>query len=257
MNFPNDMFLHFAVPPLLSIVALAADLVLRSPAQIYTLILAAGYLLGSIPTGWVVARAKGVDIRKQGSGNIGATNVFRTLGKGPGIFVFVFDALKGVATARLAMAIVAHHPVLWRDEVIQGTEMITHTIRFLPPVVAGIIGGVAAIIGHNFPVWLKFKGGKGVATSLGVVFGLAPVAAAVAFLVWALIFFFSGYVSLASIIGAVAVPVTVAFTARGDEKPPLLYFTSLAALLIVLRHRENIKRLLNGTENCFKKKKQS
>jgi len=227
----------------------------QSSTLVLALIIGGGYLLGSIPAGWLTARAKGVDIRKHGSGNIGATNVFRTLGKGPGIFVFVFDALKGVVAVRLAMAIVARHPVVWHDEVIQGTEMITHTIKFLPPVVAGIIGGVAAIIGHNFPVWLKFKGGKGVATSLGVVAGLAPIAAVVAFAVWIVVFFASGYVSLASIIGTIVVPVTVAFTAGADEKTPLLCFTVLAAVLIIQRHRPNIRRLLNGTENRFGKHK--
>jgi acyl phosphate:glycerol-3-phosphate acyltransferase len=130
-------------------------------------------------------------------------------------------------------------------------------MHFLQPAIAGILAGVACILGHNFPVWLKFKGGKGVATSLGVVFGLVPLAGAVAFAVWAVVFFATRYVSLASIIGSIAVPVTVAFTAWADEKKPLLIFTSLAVLLIVARHRENIKRLLNGTENRFTKSKSS
>lgn len=218
-------------------------------------IIIGGYLLGSIPTGWLVARAKGVDIRKQGSGNIGATNVFRTLGKPFGIFVFVCDALKGVLAVRLAMVLLAHHSIVWRDEVVHQADAVMHTIRFLPPVMAGILGGVAAIIGHNFPVWLRFKGGKGVATSLGVMAGVAPVAAAIAAGVWAVVFFSSGYVSMASIIAAISTPLTVAFTARADEKTPLLCFTSLAALLIVARHRDNITRLLNGTENSFRKPK--
>ncbi len=226
-------------------------------AELIAALLIGGYLLGSIPAGYLVARAKGIDIRKQGSGNIGATNVFRTLGKTAGIFVFVCDAVKGVIAVRVAMEIAARHPIVWSHELVHQPDAIYDTIKFIPPVVAGIICGVAAIIGHNFPVWLKFKGGKGVATSLGVVTGLAPVAAAAAFAIWAAVFFATGYVSLASIIGAMAVPATVAFTAPADEKPPLLYFTSLAALLIVLRHRENIKRLLNGTENRFRKSKEN
>ncbi len=216
-----------------------------------------GYLLGSIPTGFLVARAKGVDIRKQGSGNIGATNVFRTLGKPAGIFVFACDLLKGVAAVLMAAPLSRHHPVVWREVVQNQSGIIMHTIYFMPDVIWGIVAGVACILGHNFPVWLRFKGGKGVATSLGVVVDLAPLAAGVAFAVWAVVFLASGYVSLASIVGAVVVPATVAFTARADTKSPLLCFTCLAAVLIVLRHRvgQNIKRLLNGTENRFRKTK--
>lgn len=223
--------------------------------MIITVILLIGYLLGSIPTGFLVGKAKGVDIRKQGSGNIGATNVFRTLGKPYGIFVFVFDALKGVAAVLIAKAILFSHPVSWQSEVVHQQDMIKETIRFLPPAIAGIIGAVACILGHNFPVWLKFKGGKGVATSLGVVIGLVPLAAVIAFAIWAVVFFASGYVSLASIIAALAVPVTVALTARGSDRTPLLVFTFLAALLIIVRHRANIQRLLEGTENRFTKSK--
>lgn len=218
-------------------------------------IISAGYLLGSIPVGYLLGRCKGVDIRKLGSGNIGATNVFRTLGKKAGIFVFVCDLFKGVLGVLLGYLLCRHIP--FQDKVINIQDSIIHIIKFMQPVVAGIVGGVAAIIGHNFPVWLKFKGGKGVATSLGVVFGLTPLPAAAAFAVWTVVLFATGYVSLASIIGALTVPVLVALTARADEKTPLLCFTCLAALLIVLRHRENIKRLLNGTENRFKKPKEN
>lgn len=195
----------------------------------------AGYLAGSIPSGFLVGRARGIDIRQHGSGNIGATNIFRTLGKKYGIFVFACDALKGAAAVLAGGHFAGRH---------------------FSPAVAGILGAVACILGHNFPVWLKFKGGKGVATSLGVVIGLVPLAAAVSFGIWAVVFFASRYVSLASIIGAVAVPVTVAFTARGADRAPLLIFTSLAALLIVARHCPNIRRLLAGTEHRFGKPKQ-
>jgi glycerol-3-phosphate acyltransferase PlsY len=251
VNFPKDMFLQFVAHPVFVLAGDAAGFVLQGRAQIYAFMILGGYLLGSIPTGYLVARCKGMDIRKHGSGNIGATNVFRTLGKPFGIFVFVCDALKGVAAVFLAKAILSSHPILWQYE---GT-LVNHTIKTMPHAVGGIIGGVACILGHNFPVWLKFKGGKGVATSLGVVIGLVPLAAAVAFAVWAVFFFLSHYVSLASIIGALAVPATVACTERGTDREALLVFTWLAALLIVLRHRENIKRLLNGTEHRFGKPK--
>lgn len=200
----------------------------------YFIIALAGYLLGSIPSGLLIGRARGIDIRQHGSGNIGATNVFRTLGKKWGVFVFFCDALKGVAAVLAGAHFAGRH---------------------FSPTLAGIVGGVACILGHNFPVWLKFKGGKGVATSLGVVIGLVPLAAVIAFAVWTLVFFVTRYVSLASIIGAVVVPAMVAFTAHGAEKTPLLIFTSLAALLIILRHRSNIQRLLTGTENRFGKPK--
>jgi acyl phosphate:glycerol-3-phosphate acyltransferase len=254
----GDIFLQMvALPVLLIVCAVLGKLFLHAAVWFYGSIILAGYLLGSIPVGYLVARAKGVDIRKQGSGNIGATNVFRTLGKGPGIFVFIFDALKGVFAVRLAIAFLARHPVVWQEQVVHQGDAILHTMHFLQPAMAGIIGGVAAIIGHNFPVWLKFKGGKGVATSLGVVIALTPLAAAVAFGVWAVVFFASRYVSLASIIAAIAVPATVALTEHGGDRTALLAFTSLAALLIVLRHRKNIERLYNGTENRFGKPKPS
>ncbi|HWB60237.1 MAG TPA: glycerol-3-phosphate 1-O-acyltransferase PlsY [Chthoniobacteraceae bacterium] len=250
------MFVHFAMVPVLAVIVAAESLMGSTGSAVgYATMVVAGYLLGSIPTGWLVARAKGVDIRKQGSGNIGATNVFRTLGKGPGIFVFVCDALKGAGAVWVAMQILSHHSIVLSDEVSHEGGGVSEVIRFLPAAMAGIIGGIAAIIGHNFPVWLNFKGGKGVATSLGVVIGLAPQAAAVAFAVWVLVFFLSRYVSLASIIAAIAVPVTIALREHGGSRQTLLVFTSLAAFLIVVRHKENIKRLLNGTENRFGKKK--
>lgn len=200
----------------------------------------AGYLLGSIPTGYLVGRSRGIDVRQHGSGNIGATNVFRTVGKGPGIFVFVCDALKGIAAVRLGMWWSGRFP--------------PDVLHFLPEAGAGMIASIACILGHNFPVWLRFKGGKGVATSLGVVIGLVPFAAAICMGVWVSVLFAFRYVSLASIMATIAVPVTIALTARGPDRNPLLIFMSLAAILIILRHRSNIRRLLNGTENRFKKK---
>ena len=212
-------------------------------------IVSAGYLLGSIPTGYLTGRAKGIDIRKHGSGNIGATNVSRTLGKKYGIFVFVCDALKGLIAVRFGIYLSQH--MAWN--VVTTPDSIS--IHMMPSAIAGIIGAFACILGHNFPVWLKFKGGKGVATSLGVIIGLVPFAAAIAFALWVAILFASGYVSLASILATISVPVTVAFTAREHDRMPLLIFTSVATLLIVVRHKENIKRLLNGTESSFKKPK--
>lgn len=213
------------------------------------LIVSAGYLLGSIPTGYLMGRAKGIDIRQHGSGNIGATNVSRTLGKKYGIFVFACDALKGLIAVRFGIFL-SHH-MAWNVT----TTPETIDVHMMPAAIAGIIGAVACILGHNFPVWLKFKGGKGVATSLGVIFGLVPFAAAIALGLWLAVLFASGYVSLASIIATISVPITVALTARGHDLIPLLAFTTFATVLILIRHTANIKRLLNGTENRFKKSK--
>jgi glycerol-3-phosphate acyltransferase PlsY len=197
----------------------------------------AAYLCGSLPSGLLVGRARGVDIRALGSGNIGATNVFRTVGKGWGVLTFLADAGKGVLAVSLGFFLAG---------------------KFAPglnPAVAGIAAAVCCILGHNFPVWLKFKGGKGVATSLGVVIGLVPLAAAIGLGVWVLAMLLTRYVSVASIAGAVAVPVAVALRSASPDKMPLLVFSIVAALLIVVRHKANIRRLLAGTEHRFGKKK--
>jgi len=187
------------------------------------------YLIGSIPFGLLLAKTKGVDIREQGSGNIGATNVLRCLGKPLGITCFVLDVLKGFLPAAL-------FPTLGNC----GAEF-------------GILFGAAAILGHNFPVFLKFKGGKGVATSAGVLLGVAPLAVGLGILTWAIVFFVSGYVSLGSIIAALAVAAT------GWVRYDSITATALTLLgaLAIYRHRANIKRLLAGEENKFERKKKS
>ena len=191
------------------------------------------FLLGSIPTGFLVARAKGVDIRQHGSGNIGATNVFRTLGKPLGILVFVLDALKGFAAVWLAH-------------------------RFGDaPAWTGIIAAVAAIAGHNYTPWLGFKGGKGIATSAGVLLALMPWAVLAIAFVWLLVFQISRYVSLASICAAAALPMAVAalwFAGCGGNGP-LLGFSLVISALAIWRHRSNMERLRAGTESRFERKK--
>lgn len=214
--------------------------------MIFALIAATGYLLGSIPFGLLAGRAKGIDIRQHGSGNIGATNVFRTLGKTWGILVFVCDFSKGAGA------------------VCAGIWIGTHAIDFaggsvirLTPATAGILSGMSAILGHNFPVWLKFKGGKGIATSAGVLVALMPWATLVCFVVWALVFFASRYVSLASVVAAAALPAAVwalmTLTHAGDW--PVFFFSIVIATLAIWRHRPNIQRLIAGTESRFGKSK--
>lgn len=195
------------------------------------------YLLGSIPFGLLVAKCKGVDIRKHGSGNIGATNVWRVCGWRCGLPVFVLDVVKGVTAVWLArwLAVRFGSDAAW----------------------AGIAAAMACILGHSFPVWLGFKGGKGVATSLGVFLGLMPLPSVVALLLWIIIFKVSGYVSLASIVAAVALPaaaIAMQFT-NWKYGWPVSGFAIVAGLLVVVRHRSNIARLRAGTENCFGRKK--
>lgn len=196
-----------------------------------------GYLLGSIPFGFVVGKALGVDIRKQGSGNIGATNVLRTMGRKWGVLVFILDALKGLAA------------VLLIERFVGGPH--------LSVAATGIIAGVGCILGHNFPVWLGFKGGKGIATSAGVLLGLAPLATILALTVWALTFYGTRYVSVASIVAAATLPTLIGIQQavwRGSFDA-IFWFAVVAAALAIWRHRPNIQRLLAGTEHRFEKRK--
>ena len=166
-----------------------------------------GYLLGSFPAGYVAGRLAGIDIRTVGSGNIGATNVLRVLGKRWGYAVFFIDALKGFAAVRLAFLLLQFWPAA-KPFTVQLT----------------ILTGVMCIVGHNFPVWLGFKGGKGVATSAGVLFGLLPAAVPFVVLVWVIVFETTRYVSVASIIAAISLPIVVGLFLRWKfiEGPALL-----------------------------------
>jgi len=188
------------------------------------IVIVAAYLTGSIPTGLLLGKAYGVDVRKEGSGNIGATNLYRTVGRKVGIITLIGDCLKGLL------------PVL----------LVKYST--LPPEFAAWVG-LAAFCGHVFSVFLKFKGGKGVATALGVFLALAPLAVAIAIALFAVVMFFWRYVSLASITAAAAMPLAVFF--RGGSRT-LTTVTFIIALIVIVRHSENIKRLIAGTENKFK-----
>ena len=198
-----------------------------------------GYLLGSFPAGYFAGRIAGIDVRSFGSGNIGATNVLRALGKTWGYTVFFVDAFKGFAAVRIAFFL-AERLAFAR----------AHTVYF------GILAAVMCVVGHTFPIWLRFKGGKGVATSAGAVFGLMPLVAVIIFLVWVVIFEITRYVSLASVVAALALPVTVALLIhwRIIEGHGLLYSSTVLAILVVWRHRSNFSRLLKGTEQRFTRK---
>lgn len=205
------------------------------------------YLLGSVPFGLIVARSQGIDIRQHGSGNIGATNVWRVVGKRSGLAVFIADMLKGVLAVVAAKWIATHWPI--HVPLPHGHER----IEFFDPGFAGITAALGCILGHNFPIWLRFKGGKGVATSLGVIFGMMPLAALLAFAVWGLAFKVTRYVSLASIIASIALPVIVIalLFLGGLHGWAHFYFAVAAGLLVVVRHRSNLRRLVEGTEHRF------
>jgi glycerol-3-phosphate acyltransferase PlsY len=204
----------------------------------YILAMLVAYLLGSIPTGFLVAKARGIDIRSVGSGNIGATNVFRTLGKTAGVFVFLADAAKGW----LAVFVMAKLVATW----------FYPTPGLLALDWFAICAGIAAILGHNYTCWLYFKGGKGIATSAGVLVALVPGPLLIILGIWIVVFALSRYVSLASISAAFALP----FAARlvGKSTTIILVTAALAALAIY-KHKANIQRLIKGTENRIGAKK--
>ena len=195
------------------------------------LFLIASYLIGAIPFAWLIARTRGVDIRQVGSGNVGATNVFRSVGKGWGVLTFTADVLKGFLPAFL-------FPI-WIPET-AGTEY------------AGLLCGCAAIAGHNWPIYLKFKGGKGVATSAGVLLGVAPASVGIGIVAWATIFFTSRYVSLASVGAAIAIPLSGWWLYGAEQRVLAIVLTALGAT-VVWRHRSNLARIRAGTEHTFRK----
>jgi glycerol-3-phosphate acyltransferase PlsY len=206
----------------------------------------AGYLLGALPFGYLIARTKGVNIFEVGSKSSGATNVVRVLGKGPGYLVFFLDLLKGAIAT-------------WFGAIFMPLDMAQPVVNGIGALFSGsplgmIVGLVAAIIGHSFSCFIKFRGGKGVATAAGGFLILLPVVTLIAGAVWIMVFYASRYVSLASIFAAIALPIVAFFR----HEPPLLqWFTLFIAVLVIVRHRANLGRLLNGTENKFVKKKES
>lgn len=182
------------------------------------------YFIGSIPTGFLWAKARGIDIRTVGSGNIGATNVMRTLGKGPGIAVLLIDALKGFLPVWIA-------PLIFRD---------------VDRVSLQITCCVFVIAGHNWTCWLKFKGGKGIATSAGALLAFLPWPVLCAFVAWLVVFAIGRYVSLASICAAAVMPIATWFITHDQV---LTIFIGILAVVAIYKHKSNIQRLLSGTEN--------
>ena len=198
------------------------------------------YLLGSIPFGFLVAKAKGIDIRSAGSGNIGATNAMRVLGKPAGIFVLLMDALKGYGAVWLCSQILSHH--------FTSRENIATVLQIDP-----ILAGIGAVLGHNYTCWLKFKGGKGIATTAGVYLALAPWALLIGLVVFIVAVAATRYVSVGSIAAAIALPVTVWIMAPSNLF--LCIVTTLLGALAIYKHKGNLQRLAAGTENRLGQKK--
>jgi glycerol-3-phosphate acyltransferase PlsY len=205
---------------------------------IYFVTALGAYLLGSIPFGFLVAKARGIDIRHVGSGNIGATNAMRVLGKPAGIFVLVMDALKGFAA-------------VWLCSMILSRIDVSGSLRQTDPIVAGI----GAVLGHNYTCWLKFKGGKGIATTAGVYLALAPWALLIALVIFIVAVVVTRYISVGSIAAAVALPAVVWIRSPGNLF--LCVVTTLLGVLAVYKHKANLQRLMKGTENRFGQKKEA
>ncbi|MEB3199880.1 MAG: glycerol-3-phosphate 1-O-acyltransferase PlsY [Synechococcaceae cyanobacterium] len=196
-------------------------------------VLIAGYLLGSIPFGWLAGRwLAGVDLRQQGSGSTGATNVLRVVGKGPALVVFVLDVLKGTLAVLLAKA------------VLQPLDSFTAVSDWWV-----VAAGLAALAGHSWPVWLGGKGGKAVATGLGMLLGLTWPVGLACFGVFLTLLTVSRIVSLSSIVAALALPLLMlAWFGSGGIRPAYLTLAVLTTVLVVWRHRSNLQRLLAGQE---------
>jgi len=202
-------------------------------------LLVGSYLLGSIPFGYLAGRLVGIDIRQAGSGNVGATNVVRVLGKRYGYPVFALDFLKGFGAVKISMLMAPGPPPEWNS-----------------PEIFGILAAISSVLGHLYPPWLKFNGGKGVATSAGALLALTPVATLIGVAIWIIVFWLTRYVSLASITAAVVLPIVILVVGSQDQnkRKPLVYSSACVAAIVIWRHRSNLSRLIRGTEPRFTRK---
>ena len=199
------------------------------------------YLLRAIPFGYLAGRLRGIDILQTGSGNVGATNVVRVLGKRYGYPVFALDLLKGFGAVKISMLLAPGRPTEWNS-----LEMF------------GIVAAICSVLGHVYSPWLKFHGGKGVATSAGALLALTPVATLIGVGVWVIVFWATRYVSLASIAAAVVLPIVIPLVASHDDnsRKLLTYSCVFVAALVIWRHRSNLSRLMRGSEPRFTRKRE-
>jgi acyl phosphate:glycerol-3-phosphate acyltransferase len=203
-------------------------------------IIVSSYLLGSIPFGYLLVRIfRGEDVRQTGSGNIGATNVARTGSKGLAIATLLLDALKGYVAVAHAFHFAHHHAA----ELPPSQPNNVYTLAAL--------AGFCAIVGHMFPVWLRFKGGKGVATAVGAFLGIAPTGVLVALALFVAIVALTRYVSLGSMVGAAVFPFAAWWLSPETRTLSVMVVLSASALLVIIRHKDNVRRLLLGNESRF------
>ena len=233
------------------------------------------FLAGSIPFGLIIAKLKGIDIRQHGSGNIGATNVLRVVGKKYGITCLILDALKGLIPVIIALNLIridGKHPLMVFGFLDSFALHLSAADQFKGQL-AQVITALAAVLGHNYSPWVGFRGGKGIATSAGVLIGLMPAGVVLLLIVWLLVFAITRYVSVASIVAAAALPIMTHIGARfhhidndkslptlweaGTWNKPLFAFSVIIAVLAIWKHRSNLRRLREGTENRFEPKKKS
>ncbi|RYD41361.1 MAG: glycerol-3-phosphate 1-O-acyltransferase [Verrucomicrobiaceae bacterium] len=231
------------------------------------------FLLGSIPFGLLIAKSKGINIREHGSGNIGATNVLRVVGKKYGITCLILDALKGFIPVAIALNLIqieGKRVGFLHMEALDSFTLVLPAAQQFKGQLLHVITALAAVMGHNYSPWVGFKGGKGIATSAGVLLALMPAGVALLVIVFLLVFITTRYVSLASIIAAAALPVVTHIGARfhhlnndksmptlwesGTWNKPLFVFSLVIAILAIWKHRSNIQRICNGTENRFTRK---
>lgn len=214
--------------------------------------MAGSYMAGSLPFGFWIARMRGIDIRQHGSGNIGATNIFRVLGAPTGIMVFLLDVMKGFTPVAIGKAIIEIKIKFIQPAFIEPAS--NHQLIST----ACVLFALAAVIGHNYTFWLGFKGGKGIATSAGVMLAFMPWVFTGSLIIWVLVFSLSRYVALASMAAALAIPLQIFILAMIDGAPvsiPKLCFGIFAAIMAIWRHRSNIRRIMAGKELRFERKK--
>ena len=221
------------------------------------------FLMGSVPFGLFIARARGIDIRQHGSGNIGATNVLRVVGTKYGVTCLLLDALKGFIPVAIAVNLIqiAGRPVMIPLGLPETWALVLPAGDALKAQTAHILTALFAVLGHNYSPWVGFKGGKGIATSAGVLIALMPAAVVILLVIWLLLFLTTRYVSIASIGAALALPLLTIwgswFHGRiqdGTWNKPLFVFSLVIAVLATWKHRGNIQRLRAGTESRFSRK---
>ena len=225
------------------------------------------FLLGSIPFGLIIAKSKGINIRDHGSGNIGATNVLRVIGKKYGISCLLLDALKGFIPVMLAVNLIqisGKNTGLLHVGGLYSFALVLPAAAQFKGQFVHVLTALAAVLGHNYSPWVGFKGGKGIATSAGVLLALMPAGIVLLAIVWLVVFALSRYVSLASIVAAAALPLITIYgswfhgrIADGTWNKPLFCFTLVIAILAIWKHQTNIQRLIAGTEHRFTRKAKS